>query len=272
MGLIALVAVTAILVALAVLKTWTPPAQAASPLPATSQTPGPPSPATPTAAAPATQTPPATPRAGLAGIGDILNAPAGASVLVIGDDSGDAADKWVATWARDHLAQRATVSYHPWNRAAGTYADAVTLGSGTRAFTVWNASSGSPTMTTEPGRAQQAWKDADVVLLSYGHGRDAKLIGSQLDAVLAAVRGRDATVPVAVLLQNPERTATEATQRDVTQAIKAWADAKGLPTVDIYGAFVADPAARNALVQSDGSPTPQGSKLWAKTLAQAVSA
>jgi len=266
-GLVALVVVTAILVALAVLKTWTPSAQAATPRPVTSQTPGSPSPA-----AAATQTPPATPRTGLAGIGDILNAPAGASVLVIGDDSGDAADEWVATWARDHLAQQATVSYHPWNRAAGTYADAVTFGSGTRALTVSNASSGSPTMTTEPARAQQAWKDADVVLVSYGHGRDAKLIGPQLEAVLAAVRGRDATVPVAVLLQNPERAATEATQRDVTQAIRAWADAKGLPTVDVYGAFVADPAGRNPLVQSDGSPTPQGSKLWAKTLAQAVSA
>lgn len=272
MGLIALVVVTAILVALAVLKTWTPPAQAATPRLATSQVPGSPSPATLTTATPATQTPTTTPRAGLAGIGDILNAPAGASVLVIGDDSGDAADEWVATWARDHLAQQATVSYRAWNRAAGAYADAVTFGSGTRALTVWNASSGSPTMTTEPARAQQAWKDADVVLLSYGHGRDAKLIGLQLDAVLAAVQGRHATVPVAVLLQNPERAATEATQRDVTRAIKAWADAKGLPTVDVYGAFVADPAKRNALVQSEGSPTAQGSKLWAKTLAQAVSA
>jgi len=270
-GLVVLVVVTAILVTLAVLKTWTPPAQAA-PRQATSQNPGPPSPATLTTAAPPTQTPATTPRAGLAGIGDILNAPAGASVLVIGDDSGDAADEWVATWAREHLSQQATVSYHPWNRTAGTYADAVAFGSGTRALTIWNASSGSPNMTTEPARAQQAWKDADVVLLSYGHGRDAKLIGPQLDAVMAAVRGRDATVPVAVLLQNPERAATEATQRDVTQAIKAWADAKGLPTVDVYGAFVADPAGRNALVQSDGSPTPQGSTLWAKTLAQAVSA
>ena len=60
--------------------------------------------------------------------------------------------------------------------------------------------------------------------------------------------------------------------RQCLRAIQAWAGAHGFATVDIYSAFMADPTPRNTMVESDGSPSPQGSQLWATTLAEALKA
>ena len=169
-----------------------------------------------------------------------------------------------------HLAEEATVSYSAWDRDAGEYADAVEFGSSDREVIVWNASVSAPDMASEPDRIAQAWQDADVVLLSYGHRQSADEITGQMDAVLGAVRAQSESVPVAVMIQNPDRASTEAAQRATTAEIQKWADADDFPTVDIYTAFIDDPAARNDLVEQDGSPTPQGSELWANTWAQAL--
>ncbi|HMT90433.1 MAG TPA: SGNH/GDSL hydrolase family protein [Dermatophilaceae bacterium] len=227
-------------------------------------------PPTPSASASASPSPRVTARAGLAGVADLINSPDGASILVIGDGSGNQSDEWVSVWARDHLAKDATVSYSAWDRDAGEYADAVEHGSSERRVAVWNASVGAPDMASEPERIAKAWQDVDVVLLSYGHRRSADQISSQMDAVLAAVRAESESVRVVVLIQNPERASTESAQRATTAQIKRWADAEGLPTADIYSAFIDDPARRNDLVEQDGSPTPEGSRLWAKTWAEAL--
>lgn len=193
-------------------------------------------------------------------------------MLMLGDGSGDEDDEWVAVWARDHLAVSATVSYRAWDKANRQYSAAVRHGSSGPTIDVWNAHVSRPDMTREAARVTQAWQDADLVLLSYGHRRSPNEVAAQLDAILAAIRSRDADVPVVVLLQNPDRTDTEAVQRETTQAIQAWATKQGFATVDIYSAFTGDPTPRNDMVEWDGSPTPQGSQLWAKALADALTA
>ena len=267
LGLAVLAAATFLLVFLVFQEHRTPPSQAAS-TPVVTQ------PATPSASASsasASASPSVTARAGLAGIADIIDSD-GASILVIGDGSGNQSDEWVSVWARDHLAEDATVSYSAWDRDAAEYADAVEVGSSDREVTVWNASVSAPDMASEPDRIAQAWQDADVVLLSYGHRQSADEIAGQMDAVLASVRAQNTSVPVAVMIQNPDRANTESAQRATTAEIQRWADAEDLPTVDIYTAFIDDPASRNDLVEQDGSPTPQGSELWASTWAQALAA
>ena len=124
----------------------------------------------------------------------------------------------------------------------------------------------------EPARIAKAWQTSDLVLLSYGHRRAPATITAQMDAVLAAIRAKNATVPIVVMIQNPDRADTETIQRENTQKIQAWAGAHSFATVDIYSAFMADPTPRNTMVQSDGSPSPQGSRLWATTLANALKA
>ena len=216
-------------------------------------------------------TPTASPT-GLALANSILSAPGGASVLVIGDGTGDATNEWVAVWARDHLATKATVSYSAWDWVSSQYATAVRYGTTGQTITVWNASVRSPDMALEPARIAQAWQTSSLVLLSYGHRRAPGTITAQMDAVLAAIRAKNATVPIVVMIQNPDRADTETIQRENTQKIQAWAGAHGFATVDIYSAFMADPTPRNTMVESDGSPSPQGSQLWATTLAEALKA
>lgn len=183
---------------------------------------------------------------------------------MIGDGSGDEDDEWVAVWARDHLAANATVSYRAWERANIQYAAAVRTGSAGPTIELWNASIRAPDLAREPARIARAWQDADVVLLSYGHRRTPGRIGAEMDAVAAAVRANGPDARIVVLLQNPDRAATETPQRDTVQAMKTWADTNGFPTVDIFGAFMAEATPRNELVESDGSPTPRGSVLFAK--------
>lgn len=224
-------------------------------------------------ATPSPAVPSATPTPSLTGLAQataILTSPEGASVLVIGDGSGNDDDEWVSVWARDHLAAGAKVSYRAWDRANREYAAAVRIGSTGPTIEVWNASVSSPDMTREPARVTQAWQDADLVLLSYGHRRSPNEVEAQLDTVLAAVRGCDADVPLVVMIQNPDRAATEAVQRATTRQIQAWAGAHDVATVDLYSAFTADPTPRNDLVESDGSPTPHGSRLWSQALADAL--
>ena len=271
LGLAVLAVATFLLVFLAFQKQRTPPSPAAAPTPVVTQTSSP-SPSTSPSGSLASASPSVTARDGLGGIADIIDSPDGASVLVIGDGSGDQNDEWVSVWARDHLSEGATVSYRVWDRDAAEYADAVEHGSSDREVAVWNSSVSAPDMATEPDRIGEAWQDADVVLLSYGHRQSADEISSQMDAVLAAVRAQSKSVPVAVLIQNPDRANTEAAQRETTSEIKKCADAEDVTTVDIYTAFIDDPARRNDLVEQDGSPTPAGSNLWAKTLAQSLAA
>lgn len=222
-------------------------------------------------AAVATPSPSASaPREGLAGVADIINSPDGASILVIGDGSGDENDEWVSVWARDHLAAKATVSYRAWDRANNQYAAAVRTGSAGPTLELWNASVRSPDMAREPARIARAWQDADVVLLSYGHRLNPAQVTGQMDAVAAAVRAEGPNARIVVLLQNPDRAATEAIQAQTVQAIKEWADAQGFPTTDVFDPFSKEPGPRNDLVESDGSPTAAGSQLFAGILADAL--
>lgn len=232
-------------------------------------------PATPTGSSVATPQPTVTPTAtptGLPLAAAILASPEGASVLVFGDGSGDEDDEWVSVWARDHLATGATVSYRAWDRANRQYGTASKYGSTGPTLEIWNASVRSPDMGREPARVSQAWQDADLVLLSYGHRRSPDEVAGQLDAVLDAIRAKDTDVPIVVMIQNPDRADTEAVQRAATEKVKAWAGAQAFPTVDIYGAFTVDTTPRNDMVEADGSPTPRGSLLWARELADGLNA
>lgn len=235
-------------------------AQSGSATPSVSPTPSPANASTPTAAP-----------TGLALASSILTAPSGASVLVIGDGSGDETNEWVAVWSRDHLASTATVSYNAWDRATGRYAAAIRYGTTGPAITVWNASVRTPDMALEPTRIGKAWQTPNLVLISYGHRRTPSTITAQMDAVLAAIRAKSATVPIVVMIQNPDRADTATTQRENTEKVQAWAVSHSFATVDVYSAFMADPTPRNTMVESDGSPSPQGSRLWATTLATGLS-
>lgn len=257
-GLGVLAVVTVIVASMALTQYRTPTAPVATATPTSSATEASPTPT------------PAQALNSLAHIAALLQAP-GSSVLVLGDGSGNEADEWVSVWAQDHLAADRTVSYAVWEPGAAAFASPTAFGTASDTMTVWNASVRSPVMSSESARVAKAWQPVGVVLLSYGHRQSADQISPELDAILAAIHQQDPSVAVAVLIQNPDPATTESTQRATTLTVQEWAVRNDLPTINIYDAFIADPRPRSQLVESDGSPTPAGSQLWAQTLADALS-
>ena len=274
-GLVALALVTVLLVVWSLPQTRSPkiegtPALAPLPTVTESETAEASGPSTPEPSSTPTASPTPTPTlTGLAGFATLLKRDDPVSVLVMGDGSGNDPDEWVYLWAHDHLAADRQVKYHAWNADSSRWGKAVTTGKGS-ATTVWNASKASPDLTKEAKRLSTEWHPAEVVILSYGHRGDPKTITSQLDDTRKAVAAKNERAIVLVMIQNPDPVATQSNQADTTKAVKAWAKKRHLDTVNIYDAFVNDSAPRYTLVESDGSPTPAGSALWARTFAQAV--
>lgn len=272
-GLAVLGVLTAILViwSLPLVRNPVPaaPAQVTSHSPVTPTLPTPtPSPASPTAS-PSPSSPAKKARTGLSGLAELLASKEKASVVVLGDGSGDAPQEWVGVWTKEHVAKNRQVSYRSWNSSNQRWGGKSVAGSGAPA-TIWNASKSAPTLADEPKRVATIWKSADAVILSYGHRKTPHDIGGQLEAIFRAIRKQSPDANVVVMLQNPDPVAFEATQPETVQAVKRWAEKNKLDTVNIYDAFVANPAPRYELVEKDGSPTPTGSALWAKTFNDAI--
>lgn len=280
-GLLALSVVTLVTSALALLQHREAPAAepAASPAPApASPSDSPTGPGLATAATTPTA-PPASPTS-TASVASPVPEPLaafsaalagdGASVLVLGDGSGNDADEWVSVWAEQHLSSDRMVSYVSWNREAQAFDEPKQFGVSGPAITVWNASVRSPTLSNEPARLGKAWNDQDAVLLSYGHRKHPADIRPSMDAILAAVRELSATVPVAVILQNPDPSESADQQERTVSEIADWATAESLPVINVYDGFPSDQSERDALVESDGSPTPDGSALFAEIVAGAL--
>ena len=221
--------------------------------------------ATPTSASPAPD-----PATGMDAVRELFDRKKTVSVLVLGDGSGDENDEWVAVWASTYLAKSGAVRYLVWDRATGAYGNDVTYGSGKPTVTVWNASRAAVDLSAEPARVATVWHKADLVIYSYGHRKTANDLSAALPKIYAAVQKKDSHTAALVMIQNPDPQTTEAKQRAATQAVQTWADENDLPTLDIYDAFIDDPHSRAQLVESDGSPTPVGSKLWAQTLNDAL--
>jgi len=206
----------------------------------------------------------------IASIATAINAP-DSSILVLGDGSGNDGDEWVSLWARNYLASTRAVTYRALNATGSEFAQkATTFGVAGEPLTVWNASMSDPDMAAEPARLSRLWQSSGVVLLSYGHRQSADVIEKNLTGILAAIRAKDENTAVLVLIQNPDPAASEKTQRAATLAVQRWAAANNLPSVNVYDAFLASPRGRGELVESDGSPTPTGSELFARTLADVL--
>lgn len=272
-GLVALGVVTAILVVWSLPQIRNPqptgvPAKASPTLTVgPSETPTASSGATPT---PSKDAPTTAPKpTGVAGLATLLRGQEAVSILVLGDGSGNDPDEWVSLWATDYLAKGRKVAYKSWNPEREAWKSAGTTGSGP-ATTIWNASMTAPNLSTEDDRVADVWQPADVVIISYGHRNPASSIGSRLTAIRKAVKAQDDSANVIVMIQNPDPVAIEQTQREATQTVKKWAVDAGLDSINIYDAFIADSTPRYQLVEADGSPSPAGSALWARTLANAV--
>ena len=189
------------------------------------------------------------------------------SILVVGDSTGDEVGEWVDLLARE-LADSHRVRLRLWDTQAQAFAAPIVYGSG-RPLDVWNLSHPGIELT-QPSELDAVPTRPDVALVSYGKDRTPRMVRRAFRATTAAIADRWNDVAVAWLLQNPATGVTAGAQEDAIAAARATATAQGVPAIDVYGAFATSPPLQPLLV--DGvRPSADGSRLWARTVAEALS-
>lgn len=215
-----------------------------------------------------TPTPSPTPRTArastVANIKNVINGPDPVKIVVLGDITGldlnPAEPRWVTLWAQS-LADKRPVSVATMG-PTGSYGEPQKYGTGTAApIEILNISD-------RPGRIGEIISqadtlipaDADVVAINLGHFENVTEIGPNLDALAEKL-------PVGsmglVMVQNPQRGVSLSTNQARTNAQKGWAEARSVAMVDVYQAFIADPAPLATLLTEDQiQPNARGSQIW----------
>lgn len=180
--------------------------------------------------------------------------------LVLGDSTGDGYDEWVHLWAEGEDLPVAT-----WLAEAESGYE-----SESPETRVWSASAPDATAAYPVDHWDDIWPsvDPDLVILSYGHAQESPDEATeQLEALRSDIADRVDEVPIVVLLQNP---AADDADADMREAIAAWADEAGLPTIDIATAFEDSGMPEADLRLDDFHPSGAGSQLWADAVAKAL--
>jgi len=216
-----------------------------------------------------------------------------ASILVIGDSTGNESAEWVRLWIGDFAARfpAYTVVYHLWDATGdagydtGSAPAAVTVqtGTGSQTLHLWNfAVSGSKTSHCLAGR----WAlgivptNPDLVMISHGHNEGALANGvhtwlGQYLALTESVAEEHPQAAICCIMQNPETANSDQQRRAVRyQQIAA---AKGYGVIDVQRAFL-DTGNFAAWTKVDGvhpttsadAPSPNGSRLWADVVLAAT--
>lgn len=180
------------------------------------------------------------------------------NVLVLGDSTGNGKDEWTSLWA-----QSMETPVARWD----TDTESGYLGESDRTR-MWSGAMFKAT-ADYPAEHEEIWpaQDPDLVLLSYGHFHES---GEEATAALEELRTdlakRYPDAAIVVVLQNPEVDDANAATRT---AIGDWAEAAGLPTIDVAKAFEGA-GSPEGLLADDINPSPEGSQLWAETVELAL--
>lgn len=211
------------------------------------------------------------PQSSLRNIRSLVQGEDPASIVVVGDTTGAddrGADRWVTRWATELSAER-PVSVRTMG-SGGVYAAGERLGRASGApLEIYNAS----------GRPGELWRitadahrviprEADLVILNVGREESASAVKGNLDALRAELPEDAMTL---VVLQNPERGDGSAAQQQRVRAVREWAEAARLPTVNVYAAFLNHPRPMRQLLTNDGTlPNDVGSEVWTEAMSSAL--
>lgn len=194
-----------------------------------------------------------------------------ASLLVLGDSTGNETTEWVYLAAQWLAAQYPawTVQYRLWNDGTTAYATASTIqtGSGSRTLTIYNASVSGFTTTSWQGlRATTAIAalNPDLCFISLGHNEGAVTTAawhSRYVGLTEEVSLQLAGTPICLIAQNPATANTYQQQRrDVYREIALH---RGYGFIDVCKAF----EDYGSDLTADGiHPNATGSALWRDTV------
>jgi hypothetical protein len=191
------------------------------------------------------------------------------TIAVLGDGTGDEDGEWVSVLS-ELLGHERSVRLHGLDPSDPTrYDETLTFGEVGPATSIWNGSRRSAPADYAAARLHLLVPATpNVVLLNYGRDSTARDVGEQLTATLEAIRGRWPTIPVAAILQPPDRDDSSATVRVAT---RRWAEAHHLATIDVAKAFMeaGDPNDFVSVVDPP-SVNAAGGRLWGATVFRAL--
>ncbi|MER7073735.1 SGNH/GDSL hydrolase family protein [Terrabacter sp. NPDC000476] len=236
----------------------TPPTATTSRPATTAPTTPSPSPSTPTSTTPTAPT-----------ISTLLGSGRDATLVVLGDGTGDEAGEWVSAFA-EQAGDTHRVTLRGLDPNDPTqYASKEKVGSAGPALTIWNGSRTGATADYPAKRLEFLGpRTPDAVLLSFGRDDTASGITAGLESTYRAVTARWPGAAVGVVLQGQDR---DDAIGPVRTATRDWADSHGLPTIDVAAAFSAagDPNAFVSVVDPP-STNAKGGRLWARTVLTAL--
>lgn len=198
-------------------------------------------------------------------------------VLVLGDSTGNDRGEWTFRWAEQLAATRPTW-IAPWNEwTEDGYVEAEPLSGEDQGgedslgevLVLSGQQTGAPAEYAASRIEQLVPETPDLVILNLGHNNGAEDVAEGLTATLEALQeqvGED--VPVLVTLQQPQ---VEDQAADVREAVAAWADEEGLPTIDVAARFLEEDEP-GALLLDAVHPNDAGSALWAEVVAERLQA
>ncbi|NUL49305.1 SGNH/GDSL hydrolase family protein [Cellulosimicrobium funkei] len=187
-------------------------------------------------------------------------------INVLGDSTSDTSSEWVYRWAEE-LGAGAAVTVHTWNPDADTwYLEPRTYGGGDRTLTIWNgsASEGTPGVPLE--MEGMIAPEADLTILNYGHWGDPEVVASSLDDLLNTLdAGDEGAAPVILTAQNPAQPTWVGYADTNREAMRAAAEERELPVINIEGAFQ-ESGDWESLLADEVNPNQSGHQLWAEAV------
>lgn len=205
----------------------------------------------------------------------LRNETSDASILVVGDSTGNEPSEWVYRLTGLLASQWPswTVHYRLWNDASGSYDPAVSIqtGTGSRTLTIYNASVAGFTTNSWLGpRAEAAIfaLDPKLTIISLGHNEqaDAGLWHGRYVALTEEITQRLPGTDLLLILQNPAT--ANANQQARNEVYREIAARRGYGLVDVQQAFL-DTGNAPGLTVDGIHPNTAGSILWADTVAAA---
>ncbi|XKH56943.1 SGNH/GDSL hydrolase family protein [Citricoccus nitrophenolicus] len=187
-------------------------------------------------------------------------------INVLGDSTSNTSSEWVYRWA-DELGGDAAVTVHTWNPESGTwYLEPRTYGEGDRAITIWNGSAaeGTPGFPLELDGMIEP--EADLTILNYGHWGDPETVASSLEDLLNTLdAGAEGAAPVVLTAQNPAQPTWVGYADTNRDAMRAAAEERELPVINIEGAFE-DSGDWESLLADEVNPNEDGHQMWAEAV------
>jgi hypothetical protein len=197
---------------------------------------------------------------------DVVNGTGDAVISILGDSTSDTSTEWVYRWAEE-LGADATVTVHTWNPAtADWFPQTRNYGSGDRTITLWNASAAGANPTFPLINDGMMQPDADLTILNYGHWGMPQTVEASLGELLGSLgAGGEGAAPVVLTAQNPARETWFGYSDTNRDAMRATAQERGLPVIDVHAAFEENGDWEGLLVD-EANPSDEGHQLWAETV------